>query len=406
MKIGELLLEAGLVEAHQIEAALHNKEGLRLGSALIAARAIEPDVIARTLAQQIGVPPAKSADLVTIDPAARAMVPDALCKRLWALPYAVHGTGTVRVLEVAMRDPEDQGAINELKIAAGMRIDARVAPELLLREALHPRTELPASTGRVAGPGPGGELELELDDRVPRGPGHGRRGTQRSPGPSTVPPLGVPLAAGATALPGAAPGQPPLPPLVYDNTTTAGTVTRILKWVLIIAALVAVGYVVLRFKQCMTPTTKSVGTHYDSKLLGLGIDFPDQAGWRVSFNTVKVGAAKSEFFYRGGVPELPVVAMLLIRGPAEEVGTAARRAFTDLVTDAQTTLCEPSPDRAGAIVCRGGGTLMLFGRRNRNIDIEVHAWSLSTGELAMAVWLNPDRTLSETGYVLSSIVEQ
>ena len=50
--------------------------------------------------------------------------------------------------------------------------------------------------------------------------------------------------------------------------------------------------------------------------------------------------------------------------------------------------------------------MTLFGRRHRNIAIEVHAWTLSTGELALAAWLNPDHTLSETQYILSSIVEQ
>lgn len=427
MKIGELLLEAGLVDEAQIEAALENREGLRLGSALIAARVVEPDVIARTLAQQLGVPPVKSADLVSPSAVARAMVPDALCKRLWAVPYAVHGAGNLRVLEVAMRDPENQGAINELKIAAGMRIDARVAPELLLREALHPRADLssaPAATpttGRMAlitptrgsaamstdddaEPGP----DLELDDRA-RGPALARRAIPRqSAAPAnaagitpTTPPRGLTPAA-ATA-PGAT--TVPLPPLQYDETSGGAIAGKIFKWVFILAMLAAAGYVILRFKKCMTPTTKAVGTHYDSKLLGLGIDFPD-AGWRVSFNKMQSGDGKMEFFYRGGVPEMPVVAMALGRGPADDLANAARRIFEDLLEDTVSVGCEPSTDRAGAIVCRGAGALTLFGRKHREVAIDVHVWPLSTGELVMATWINPDRTLSETQFILSSIVEQ
>lgn len=411
MKIGELLLEAGLVDEAQIQAALENRDGLRLGSALIAARAVDPDVIARTLAQQLGVPPAKSADLITPSAVARALVPDALCKRLWAVPYAVHGAGNLRVLEVAMRDPENQGAINELKIAAGMRIDARVAPELLLREALHPRADLSAAPARAAAdlgfaaePGP----DLELDDR-PRGPAHGRRGIARqSVAPANAagitpitPPRGLtPAAAGAAGTAAVS-----LPPLKYDEPSGGAVVGKIIKWIFILAMLAGAAYVILRFKQCMTPTTKAVGTHYDSKLLGLGIDFPD-AGWRVSFNKIQSGDGKLEFFYRGGVPEMPVVAMALGRGPAEDLGTAARRALEDLIKDAVSIGCEPSTDRAGAIVCRGAGAMTLFGRKHRDVAIEVYAWPLSTGELVMATWINPDRTLSETQYVLTSIVEQ
>jgi len=94
------------------------------------------------------------------------------------------------------------------------------------------------------------------------------------------------------------------------------------------------------------------------------------------------------------------------RGPADDAGAAAQRALADLVKDAQTMGCEPSPDRAGAVVCRGGGSLTLFGKARQNVMIDVHVWVISTGELVIAVMINPDQTLSETQYILSSIVEQ
>ncbi len=382
MKIGELLLEAQLVDADQIEAALANPDGLRLGSALIAARAVEPDAVARALAQQLGVPPAKSADLIAADPAARAMVPDALQRRLWALPYKLHGQGSVRLLEVAMRDPEDQAAINELGLAAGMKIDARVAPELLLREALHPRTELPPSVGSGGGGGSGGDggLELDLADVGPRAAGsHGRRGA------AYLRPTHPPAAAGAASADPAS----VLPPLQYDHTAPGKAVGSAFKILFILAGIAALVFIGLRFKKCITSTTKAVGAHYDSKLLGLSIDFPPDNGWRVApLQKVNLGASKSEFFYRGGIPEAPVVTIVLARGPAEDVGTAAERAVVDLVKNAGTVGCEPSEDRPGAMVCKGYGSLTLFGRKRSNVTVDVHGWILSTGELAMAVVIN------------------
>jgi hypothetical protein len=98
--------------------------------------------------------------------------------------------------------------------------------------------------------------------------------------------------------------------------------------------------------------------------------------------------------------------MVLARGPADDVGTAAQRALADLVKDSQMVGCESSEDRAGAIVCHGGGSLTLFGRKRANVIIDVHAWVISSGELMLAVMINPDHTLSETQYILSSIVEQ
>ena len=328
MKVGELLLEAGLVDAEQIEAAMKNRDGLRLGSALIAARAVEPDVVARTLAQQLGVPPARSADLISPDPAARAAVPLALCKRLWALPYALHGSGSVRVLEVAMRDPEDQRAIDELN----RRRHAHRRPHRPRAPAARgaaPARRLPAVPADQLPPsrGAGGNLGLDLDERVPRNPAQGRRGAARTSwSPPTTPVGGV-----AGAVPAAAPGAatPPLPPLQYDNTPANAVVTKALKWAGILVAIVALGFVALRFKKCMTPTTKAVGTHYDSTHLAVGIDFPESK-WRVSFDRPVVGGARAEYFYRGGVPEAPVVAMVLTRGPAEDIGDAARRVLEDL----------------------------------------------------------------------------
>ena len=155
----------------------------------------------------------------------------------------------------------------------------------------------------------------------------------------------------------------------------------------------------------MTATTKAVGTHYDSTHLAVGIDFPESR-WRVSFDRPVVGGARAEYFYRGGVPEAPVVAMIVTRGPAEEIGEAARRVLEDLVRNASSMSCEGSTERPGAMVCRGAGTLTLFGRARANVAIDVYAWSLSTGEILMATWLNPDQTLSETQYVLRSITEQ
>ncbi len=400
MKIGELLLEAQLVTEAQIDEALASASGMRLGSALIALRYVEPDAVARCLAQLLGVPPARSADLISPDPAALAIVPSALQQRIWALPYKVHGTGAVRVLEVAMRDPENRGAINVLGLAAGMKIDARVAPELLLKEALHPRTELPPSRGAAA-PGDGaGGLELDLD-KVGPPTGHGRRGAQAYQRSTRPPP-----AAAAPGTPGK-PAELPLPPLKYDEgPDTAKTVSQVFKLVFGIAAIVAVVFVGLRFKKCMTSTTKAVKGHYDSKLLKLSIDFPPDNGWRVApQQRVDMGAAKSEFFYRGGVPEAPVVSIVLARGPAEDVGTAANRALTDLIKDASMMTCDASPDRPGATVCKGGGKLTLFGRKRGFVQIDVHAWIIGTGELVMAVCINPDYTLSENQYILSSIVE-
>src|SRR6185295_5511039 len=46
------------------------------------------------------------------------------------------GTGRGRTLLVAMRDPGDLAAIDQLAFASGAKVEARIAPEIYLRAAL------------------------------------------------------------------------------------------------------------------------------------------------------------------------------------------------------------------------------------------------------------------------------
>jgi hypothetical protein len=135
-RFGDLLIREGLVGEAQIAHARAHCPDVRLGSALIITRAVAPDVINRALAQHLGLTPLKLSALEDADPAARALVPPAVARRLHAIAIAVMDAHPGRVLLVAMRDPNDLSAVDELTFAAGMKIDARVAPEIYLLGAL------------------------------------------------------------------------------------------------------------------------------------------------------------------------------------------------------------------------------------------------------------------------------
>src|SRR5262245_66355400 len=98
-RFGDLLIREGLVDESQIEHARAHCPDVRLGSALIITRAVAPDVINRALAQHLGVTPIKLSALEDADPAARALVPPALARRLHAVAIAVmdadHGRATL-----------------------------------------------------------------------------------------------------------------------------------------------------------------------------------------------------------------------------------------------------------------------------------------------------------------------
>src|SRR5206468_3031590 len=125
------------------------------------------------------------------DATARGLIPSALARRLYAVGLTIHGSGATRSLMVAMRDPGDLAAIDELTFATGMRIDARIAPETSLRTVLEhagvlgsdrntpvptppgttsgavPTVPTTATTGRIATGGaalpPSGEDDLGLE---------------------------------------------------------------------------------------------------------------------------------------------------------------------------------------------------------------------------------------------------
>jgi hypothetical protein len=119
-RFGDLLIREGLVDESQVAHARAQCPDVRLGSALIITRAVPADVINRALAQHLGVTPLKLSALEDADPAARALIPPAVARRLHAIAIAVMDANPGRALLVAMRDPNDLSAIDELTFAAGM----------------------------------------------------------------------------------------------------------------------------------------------------------------------------------------------------------------------------------------------------------------------------------------------
>ncbi|NIP78051.1 MAG: type II/IV secretion system protein, partial [Gemmatimonadetes bacterium] len=81
----------------------------------------EPEQVARALAAQLRLPYA--AQPLTPEAAALELVPRALALRLRVVPL----TATERTLAVAMADPLDASAIDDLQFQTGRRVEPRVA---------------------------------------------------------------------------------------------------------------------------------------------------------------------------------------------------------------------------------------------------------------------------------------
>ncbi|MEJ5868718.1 ATPase, T2SS/T4P/T4SS family [Pseudokineococcus sp. 5B2Z-1] len=129
-RIGDLLVQQGVITPDQLSAALAHQQTTRqrLGQALISTRAITESQLVATLAAQVGL---GFVDLTEhpVDPSAVARVPAVLCRRSCLLPI---GLDEERRLVVAMADPGDVVALDDLRSITGLD----VLPVVATREDL------------------------------------------------------------------------------------------------------------------------------------------------------------------------------------------------------------------------------------------------------------------------------
>src|SRR5262252_1009081 len=166
VKLGDLLLKSKLINQDQLDAALKSQreEGGKLGEALVRIGAVNENDITETLSQQFGVP---SIDLGSfeIDPGVIKIVPGDVARKYGVLP--VNKTGAT--LTIAMGDPTNVFAMDDIKFMTGYNVEPVVASEIALRKAIDKHYGTPRSVvlkeRAKAGSGPASLTATEsLDD--------------------------------------------------------------------------------------------------------------------------------------------------------------------------------------------------------------------------------------------------
>ncbi|NMC00718.1 MAG: hypothetical protein GYA35_10600 [Thermoanaerobaculaceae bacterium] len=137
-KLGDLLLEANLIDEVQMKIALEEQKrlGTRFGSTLIALHFIDENVLTAFLSKQLDMP-CVSLHNIEITPKVLARIPKEMALRLEALPVRLEKDR----LFVAMSDPMDMEGIEELERATGFSIVPMVAPQSSIRDAIQKRYE-------------------------------------------------------------------------------------------------------------------------------------------------------------------------------------------------------------------------------------------------------------------------
>lgn len=138
VKLGELLLSSGAIDRHQLEAALgyQKRWGGKLGEIVVDMQFTGDDRICGALARQLGVP---AVDLSSREIPLEVLrtVPRAVCEKYKLFPFEVvkQERGPAR-LWVAMADPTNLEAIDEVRFRSGMNVSVAAAPSSAVDAAI------------------------------------------------------------------------------------------------------------------------------------------------------------------------------------------------------------------------------------------------------------------------------
>jgi len=145
--LGEMLLTEGLITQAQLDAALkaQAERGHPIGQLLVDDGAITEAVLMGALARQLGL---EFVDLAEypIDRGAVALLPEAMARRLLALPV----TWAEDRLVVAMADPGNVLAVDDMRAVTGAEITIVVATRTQLSEAIDRFHRLDSEVDEVA----------------------------------------------------------------------------------------------------------------------------------------------------------------------------------------------------------------------------------------------------------------
>ncbi len=123
-RLGELLVQQGLVQQDVIDDALRVQTGgnRRVGHILVRMGVLSEDQLAETLSQQLDLTITNISDVFSDE--VKTILPRYLCTKYSVIPLALDKNN---ILKLAMADPSDQAAINDIENYTGKVVDTLLA---------------------------------------------------------------------------------------------------------------------------------------------------------------------------------------------------------------------------------------------------------------------------------------
>jgi type IV pilus assembly protein PilB len=133
VKLGEMLVKAGLLSQEQLQEALagQRQNGEKLGFNLIRLGYVKEDEITQLLSEQYGVPSINLRHF-EIDETVINLIPSEVSQKYLVVP--VNRTGAT--LTIAMADPTNVFAMDDIKFMTGYNVEPVVASEIAILESI------------------------------------------------------------------------------------------------------------------------------------------------------------------------------------------------------------------------------------------------------------------------------
>src|SRR5580692_4213336 len=167
-RLGEILVKESLITADQLKQALEHQRqnGGRLGTSLMRLGFISDDEITEVLSRQYGVP-SINLKYYEVDPTVIKLIPQDTAVRYQIVPLSRVGS----TLTIAMIDPTNVFAMDDIKFMTGFNVEPVVASETSVNEAIskfYGEVESGEELSKVMkdlGAEDGGDVELAAEEQ-------------------------------------------------------------------------------------------------------------------------------------------------------------------------------------------------------------------------------------------------
>jgi len=217
LRIGEMLVTGGILTREQLNEALNAQliYGGKLGTNLVEHGFITEEFLTSFLSKQFKIPAVEAKELEDVPSSVIEVVPKELADKHKVIPFRKDK----RRLDVALLDPMNVKAIDELAFKTGLLIRPYIAPEVTIARCLERYYQVAGQRRYIRiGNEREGSLEISRELATPIEIADENEASNGNGEPSSfAAPLGLPSTGSAVGIPDAFPDRPTtLSQVVYD----------------------------------------------------------------------------------------------------------------------------------------------------------------------------------------------